>query len=207
MTTSAVIVGLGTLAYGSTHTYLGFISDPPRHESAGTPPFPRPPTAPPSADVYRSASPAPERATREARDTARPAGPAPRDTPRMRTTATPEAKIPPRPPYATRTPRPVTFDYETHPGEGGDFTGSVTIHNVGEGPIEQWRLALAFSDARVSSVLDALGEPTLNGLIAGGLLGPPRIDPGESLTVTFTAEGDASGGVACRFNGDPCTLH
>lgn len=207
VTTSAVIVGLGTLAYGSTHTYLGFISEPPKHESApGPPTSATPPTAPPSMSLTSPASPAPERPTGRTRDTVRPKKPAPSATPpEPRVTSTPRTPKP----RGTLTPRPapkVTFDYEATPDGASRFNGSVTIHNLDDEPIESWKLALAFSDARVSSVLDSLGEPTLNGLIAGGLLGPPSIAPGASLTVKFTAEGDASGGVGCRFNDDPCIL-
>lgn len=205
VTTSAVVVGLGTLAYGSTHTYLGFISDPPRHESAPGNPAP-PPSPSPSISASRPGSAVPERPREKTRATARPSAPSPSATPRPRVSATPKET-----PTTRRTPEPspapkVIFDYETKPRDDGRFGGSVTIRNLDDEPIQGWRLSLDFSSARIGSVLDSLGEPTLDGLVAGGLLGPPPIAPGESLTISFTAEGDATGGVTCSFNDTPCTL-
>lgn len=94
--------------------------------------------------------------------------------------------------------------YEAVASSGSGFTGEVTVTNTGSALLKDWELALEFADARVTSVADAEWRATENGVVAGEPAGADGLEPGDSVTLSFTAEGRAQNPVACSLNGSPC---
>ncbi|GAA1761688.1 MULTISPECIES: cellulose binding domain-containing protein [Streptomonospora] len=94
--------------------------------------------------------------------------------------------------------------YEAVESSATGFTGEVTVTNTGSAVLDDWELALEFADAEVTSVSDAEWRSTENGIVASEPADAAGLRPGESVTVSFTAEGRAQNPVSCSINASPC---
>ena len=86
------------------------------------------------------------------------------------------------------------------------FTATATIKNGGTRAVKGWTLLFRISDARVQTASNAVlvkpgAAPTLR-----SPANAPALAPGQSVRVTFTAQGKASKPTVCSFNGAPCTV-
>ena len=92
---------------------------------------------------------------------------------------------------------------ETH--EAG-FTGSITVTNTSQNPLEAWELVLAFDNAEIVDVEGADWEPVEDGVLVrrpDGRTGPA---PGDSMSLTFHALGNPESPMRCLLNGQDCNL-
>lgn len=102
-------------------------------------------------------------------------------------------------------PMSAEVGYAVDEQSGTEFTGEVTIANVGQTPMDDWDLELTFEEAQVMVVWGAEWEPKEEGarISPGGANG--SIAPGESTTIGFDAQGTAEV-PRCRLNGQSCGL-
>ncbi|TDQ53667.1 cellulose binding domain-containing protein [Actinorugispora endophytica] len=98
----------------------------------------------------------------------------------------------------------VSYQTVTHGGE--NFMGTVTITNNSGSRIDGWELQLDFSDARVFTAWEADWEATAGGLVARQPSWAGGIEPGQSVTVNFTAQGSTRTPDGCSLNGRSCGL-
>src|SRR5699024_406714 len=92
---------------------------------------------------------------------------------------------------------------ETH--ESG-FTGSITVTNTSQNPLEAWELVLAFDNAEIVEVEGADWEPIEDGVLVrrpDGRTGPA---PGDSMSCTFHALGNPESPRRCLLTGQDCNL-
>ena len=102
---------------------------------------------------------------------------------------------------------PTTVAYRVVDRSTAGFTGSITLTNTSESPLESWELALAFDDAEVTEVHDADWEPLEDGVLVRQPGGDDGLDPGESATILVDAMGDPEDPPArCSLNGHVCNL-
>ncbi|MDA2808514.1 cellulose binding domain-containing protein [Nocardiopsis suaedae] len=101
---------------------------------------------------------------------------------------------------------PAALSYTTVETSSTAFTGRVTLTNTGPAALEGWELVLGFDTARVTSARDVDWEATGDGMVAREPASRGGLAPGESVEVTFTAEGVAQPPTSCTFNGAPCSL-
>ncbi|GAA3745349.1 cellulose binding domain-containing protein [Salinactinospora qingdaonensis] len=99
-----------------------------------------------------------------------------------------------------------SVSYSTVTYSDSGFGGQVVITNNGESTIEDWRLRLSFSDVTVTAAWEADWQSTGKGIIARKPDWKSGIAPGESTTLSFTAEGEAQPPTDCSFNGASCGL-
>ncbi|QBI55696.1 cellulose binding domain-containing protein [Streptomonospora litoralis] len=86
------------------------------------------------------------------------------------------------------------------------FTGEVTVTNTGSAVLDDWELALEFADAEVTSAWDVQWRATENGMVAREPEWSGGLAPGDSVTVSFTADGRTQNPVSCSLNGHACEL-
>ncbi len=101
---------------------------------------------------------------------------------------------------------PGTVAYRTVETSDTGFTGQVTLTNTSENPMQGWELTLGFDDAEVTSAWDVEWDSTENGVTARQPESATALEPGESATVNFTAEGAAQTPAECALNGHTCSL-
>lgn len=101
---------------------------------------------------------------------------------------------------------PADLSYTTVESSSTAFTGRVTLTNTGSTALEGWELVLGFDGATVTSAWDVDWEATGDGVVARAPASDRDLAPGESVEVTFTAEGTAQPPSSCTFNGAPCSL-
>ncbi|MDA2813495.1 cellulose binding domain-containing protein [Nocardiopsis sp. RSe5-2] len=101
---------------------------------------------------------------------------------------------------------PANLSYTTVESSATAFTGRVTLTNTGSTALEGWELVLGFDGATVTSAWDVDWEATGDGVVARAPASDGGLAPGESVDVTFTAEGTAQAPSSCTFNGNPCSL-
>ncbi|MFC3999582.1 cellulose binding domain-containing protein [Nocardiopsis sediminis] len=99
-----------------------------------------------------------------------------------------------------------TVSYQTVETSSGSFTGQVTVTNTGGSSLDDWELALGFADATVTDAWDVDWERTRTGIVARQPDWADPVGPGDSVTVSFTAEGEAQSPDSCALNGAPCDL-
>ncbi|WP_372503988.1 cellulose binding domain-containing protein [Actinomadura rupiterrae] len=87
---------------------------------------------------------------------------------------------------------------------GSGFIGTLTVSNRGTSAVTLWRLSAQFPSAVITSVWSPSGSVT--GAHSGGRLdGIGRgLGPGQSMQVSFQAEGRPTAPAACTLNGHPC---
>jgi Cellulose binding domain len=99
---------------------------------------------------------------------------------------------------------PVTVTYQELNGWPGGFMGQFTLVNHGQQPVGGWRLAAALPGDEVT------GADGVNWYQNGDVIilqpfpwyGP--IEPGATLTISVTAEGNTSSPASCSFDGSAC---
>src|SRR5690625_1411951 len=96
--------------------------------------------------------------------------------------------------------------YEAVESSGTQFTGEVTVTNTGSRVLDDWKLSLEFADAEVTSAWDVQWQATDNGIVAREPEWSGGLGPGESVTVSFIADGRAQNPVSCELNGRTCDL-
>ena len=90
--------------------------------------------------------------------------------------------------------------------DDSNFMGHLTITNTGSGVLEGWELRVGFSDAQVTSAWGTEWESTQDGFIARQPSWESGIPPGQSTTVSFTAQGSSHTPESCSLNGASCSL-
>ncbi|WP_160050277.1 cellulose binding domain-containing protein [Nocardiopsis sp. FR4] len=101
---------------------------------------------------------------------------------------------------------PTTVVYRVLESAPTAFTGHVTITNTSRSRLDAWELALAFDSAQVTSVNGADWEEIRGGILARQPDGRDGLEPGESVALTFEAEGVAQSPIRCSLNGHVCEL-
>ncbi|MFC4560293.1 cellulose binding domain-containing protein [Nocardiopsis mangrovi] len=96
--------------------------------------------------------------------------------------------------------------YQTVETSSDSFTGQVTVTNTGGSALDGWELSLGFSDATVTDAWDVEWERTGSGIVARQPDWADPLEPGDSVTVSFTAEGEAQRPDSCSLNDAPCDL-
>ncbi len=84
------------------------------------------------------------------------------------------------------------------------FQGQATITNRTASPVNGWTLTLRYPRTRILTAWDAKVIRTGATLVAGNPAGHPFISPGQSVKVSFTADGADAEPVTCSFNGSAC---
>jgi endoglucanase len=92
---------------------------------------------------------------------------------------------------------------------GGAFAGRITLINTGSTPVNGWALRFAFlADQRVTAASGATVTQTGAVVTLGNTRAHPRLNPGASITVGFTATGTGANPAPGLFtlNGGACTI-
>ncbi|MFW5416713.1 cellulose binding domain-containing protein [Nocardiopsis sp. CNT-189] len=191
---SGVMIGLVLFGYSTTQIYLRF-SEPPVEHGAGPAPGGALDSAPsPDAGGGRDDTTSQTGAEQPGEEPGRDGGEPERS---------PEAAQEEDGAAAAGTAGAVS--YSTVESSESNFTGRVTVTNTGDGAMDGWELVLGFSDATVTSAWDVEWEATSDGVVARQPAWSGGIAPGESVTVSFTAEGSAQEPTSCTLNGAPCS--
>lgn len=156
-------------------------SDTPTASSAA----PTAPASPPSPTLTPTPSPAPT--------------PAPTSTP----SPTP-SPTPPPPAPAAAAPE-VTVTYSTSPHHRDGFFGHLTIENEGTAAVNGWQLVITLPGDNVDWVWNAQWQLNGDSLVLSPASGGDVIEPGQSVSVNFSAQGDTTSPTSCTFNGAACT--
>ena len=99
----------------------------------------------------------------------------------------------------------VTVSYSTSPHHRDGFFGHLTIENLGTAPVSGWQLVLTLPGDDVDWVWNAQWQLSGDTLTLTPANSGDVIEPGASVSVNFSANGDTTAPTSCTFNGAACT--
>ncbi|MEY9213565.1 cellulose binding domain-containing protein [Thermobifida halotolerans] len=213
---SAVIVGALLFSYSTTQIYLRFAEPEQQAPVPGTTASAAPAPGDPSGDGTGSqaaASTQVEILTEEDTEEETPeeeppqetgsTGDDPRPSQQGQEGSSGGQQPAPVPQSGSEAPR---VSYQKVVYDASHFMGQLTITNTGDHPLDGWELRIGFSDAQVVSAWGTEWEATQNGFVARQPSWEEGIAPGQSATVSFTAEGSSHTPESCSLNGTSCSL-
>ncbi|TQN30685.1 cellulose binding domain-containing protein [Haloactinospora alba] len=100
----------------------------------------------------------------------------------------------------------VRVTYRTVDSSETGFTGQVALTNTGDEPVEEWRLALGFPDAEVTSAWNADWQVSGSSVRMHPAEDTAAIAPGQTATIGFTAHGPEQEPSSCSLNGRACGI-
>ncbi len=154
------------------------------------------------ADAPTSSGAAPTAPARPPAPTVTPTPtPAPTPAPDPSPTTTPT----PPPPSPSLAAPEVTVTYTTSPQHRDGFFGHLTIDNEGTAAVNGWELDLTLPGDAVNWVWNAQWQFDGDTLTLTPGSGGDVIEPGQSVSVNFSAQGATTSPTSCTFNGAACT--
>jgi xyloglucan-specific exo-beta-1,4-glucanase len=132
--------------------------------------------------------------------------PSPTGTPTSTPTPTPTETPTPSPTTPTPTPteEATAVDFVYSEQDADSFTATVEVTNTTDAPLV-WTLNFDYAgDVTITDAWDATVVQLGGGVTVSGLLGKTILQPGESTTFGFEADGSSTELGSCALNGSTC---